>query len=122
MVIRDFTENNLDLEGVDLIDDLHFFMHNDPKFYRRVMYPLISKLRDHVKGGKSCKDTVFRKCVDHAVDTYCNQYRIPGDSKSVFTDVDRDSLARKIFNNEVSNINTGVYDGREGDSKREAGS
>ncbi len=112
MLIREFTEEP-DLDGVDLVDDLHFFMHNDPKFYRRVLYPLISKLRTHVKKGKKCKDEVFRNCVEQAIAQYCKQYNISGNPTSVFTNVDRDSLARKIFNDEMNNINSGAYDGRE---------
>lgn len=110
MLIREFTESP-ELKDVDLVDDLHFFMHNDPKFYRRALYPMIVKVRDHIKSGKKCNDTVFRKCVDSAVDSYCSKFKISGNPTSVFTDVDRDSLARKIFAQEQEHINKGTYDG-----------
>lgn len=112
MLIREFTEIP-ELEGVDLLDDLHFFMHNDPTFYRKVLYPLIAKFRDHIKGGKSCKDTIFRPCVDHAAQIYCKKFEIPHNEKSVFTDVDRDELARKIFSQELKNVEDGQYDGEQ---------
>lgn len=112
MLIREFTEAP-DLEDVDLLDDLHFFMHNDPSFYRKVFFPLISLLKKHVKTGKRCKDDIFKPCVDHAVTLYCKKFNIPGNEKSVFTDVDRDSLARKIFAQEVERIEQGDYDGRD---------
>lgn len=112
MRINEFTEVP-DLEDVDLLDDLHFFMQNDPSFYRKVFYPLLSMLKKHVKTGKRCKNTIFRPCVDHAITLYCKKFNIPGNEKSVFTDVDRDSLARKIFAQEVERIEQGDYDGRD---------
>ena len=110
MLIREFTESP-DLENVDMLDDLHFFMHNDPNFYRKKFYPMIARVRDHIKSGKRCKDTVFRPCVDVATEMYCKMFKIPGNEKSVFTDTDRDELARKIFGQEVENIKQGHYDG-----------
>lgn len=108
MLINEFTEVQ-DLETADLLDDLHFFMHNDPAFYRKKFYPMISKVRDHIKAGKQCKDTVFSSCVNDAMNVYCKKYNI-GNTKSVFTDIDRDSLARRIFGQELENINKGIYD------------
>jgi hypothetical protein len=110
MLLREFI-NQKELEDVDMLDDLHFFMHNDPKFYRKFLYPLIAKFRDHIKQGKKCKDTVFRPCVDRAVDMYCQKYDIAGNPKSVFTDVDRDELARRVFGQEKMRVDQGVYDG-----------
>lgn len=110
MLIREFTEKD-NFEDVDLLDDLDFFMNNDRQFYRRDLFPLISHLRNQIKSGKKCKDTLFRNCVDKAIDVYCKKFDITNDQKSVFTDVDRDELARKIFAKEQENINNGVYDG-----------
>ncbi len=110
MLIREFTEDPR-LKDVDLLDDLHFFMHNDPQFYRKELYPLIAQLKKHVKSGKRCEHTLFRKCVDKAVDHYCQKFKITGNPKSVFTDVDRDSVARKVFAQEQENISKGAYDG-----------
>lgn len=109
MLLREFI-NQQQLEDVDIVDDLHFFMHNDPRFYRKVMYPMISKLKNHLKSKKTCKDTVFRSCVDQAANVYCNQYHVTDSPNSVFTDVDRDELARRIFGEEQDNIKNGVYD------------
>lgn len=109
MLIREFVESP-NLKEVDLLDDLKFFMENDPQFYRRVMFPLILKIKKHVKSGGKCKDNIFRSCIDSAVHTYCQKFRIPGNEKSVFTDVDRDKLARQIFGQEIDRIHQGVYD------------
>lgn len=112
MLIREFNEAP-NLEDVDLIDDLQFFMENDPTFYRKMLYPIISKLRDIIKSGKISSDRDFRPCVDRAVDIYCKKFKISGNPKSVFTDVDRDAVARKIFNQECDRIQRGVYDKEE---------
>lgn len=109
MLLREFITSK-DLEDVDTIEDLHYFMQNDPKFYRMFFYPLISKFKDHINKGKKCKDTVFRPCVDRAVDIYCQKFGIADNPKSLFTDVDRDELARKIFDQEKTHIEKGTYD------------
>jgi hypothetical protein len=99
-----------DLDDVDLVDDLKFYMENDPQFYRRILYPIISQMKTQVKNGQRCKDNLFRDCVDKAALLYCKKFNIPDNPKSVFTDVDRDSLARQIFGQERDRINQGVYD------------
>lgn len=111
MLIREFTEqDNFDLESIDLSDDLQYFMNNDPAFYRKEYYPTLSKMMHTVKEGAQCNDDIFRPCVDKAVEIYCKKFNIPGNIKSVFTDVDRDELARKIFGQEIENIEKGAYD------------
>lgn len=112
MLIQEFTKLP-DLKDVDLLDDLHFFMQNDPSFYRRIFYPLIVQIRDAIKNGKKCKDDCFRKSVDKAAILYCKKFNIPDNPKSVFTDVDRDALARKIFGQEKERIEQGSYDREE---------
>jgi hypothetical protein len=109
MLIREFIEN-IDLKNMDLRDDLEFFMRSDPVFYRKAMYPIISKLKASIKNNKPCREDIFRSCVDRASEIYCKKFKIPNDSKSVFTDVDRDEIARKIFSKEKEYIQQGKYD------------
>lgn len=101
------------LEDVDLVDDLQFFMQNDPKFYRRILYPVLSQMRDRIKKGQGCQHSIFKPCVDTAAKLYCKKFEIPDNDKSVFTDVDRDSLARKIFQQETERVKKGVYDSKD---------
>lgn len=111
MLIREFTESpDLDLETVDLLDDLQFFMNNDPTFYRRIYFPALSAMKNAIKSGQECNENIFLPCVEKAVSIYCKKFNIPGNEKSVFTDVDRDALARKIFGQELENIEKGAYD------------
>ena len=111
MLIREFVESPLNLDEVDLKDDLKFFIHNDPAFYRRVFFPVLTKIKAKIKQGIPCDDEVFRGCVDHAAEAYCRKFKIPQDHKSVFTDIDRDEIAREIFGIERDRIEQGDYDG-----------
>lgn len=110
MLIREFTESP-NLEDVDLLNDLHFFMNNDPNFYRKVFYPALSTLKKHINSKSQCNDTLFRPCVDQAVRIYCKKFNIPGKETSLFTNVDRDSLAKKIFAQELEHIKQGNTNG-----------
>lgn len=103
---------NLNTNDVDFLSDLHFFMVNDPAFYRKVYFPCILRLKDMMhKDDQSPSEMLFRKCVNAAIEQYCKKFDIVN-SKSVFTDVDRDQLARKIFSQEKENIANGHYDHR----------
>lgn len=109
MLLREFI-NKQDLDDVDMTDDLIFFMNNDSNFYRKVFFPMVVKVRDQLKSGKRCEDTIFRPCIDHAVDSYCEKYDISENPISLFTEVDRDEIARKVFATEKENIVNGRYD------------
>ena len=109
MLIREIDEK-LNLDEIDLLDDLEFFMNNDSQFYRRTFYPVVTKIRSIIKTGKPCSDKVFRNCIDQAVPIYIKKFNIPGNEKSVFTDIDRDQLARQIFDQEMTHIKSGQYD------------
>lgn len=102
---------NVNKDDIDFLSDLHFFMINDPSFYRKVYFPCVTYLRDKMKDNDIPSEALFRKCVNTAIDHYCKKFNIPN-QKSVFTDVDRDSLARKIFSQEKENIVNGQYDSR----------
>lgn len=112
MLLREIDQHLAQLEDVDLADDLQFFMYNDSKFYRRIMYPVLSQMKRQMQSGQGCKHNMFRPCVDTATKLYCSKYKISADEKSVFTDVDRDAVARKIFQQETEQITQGVSDGR----------
>lgn len=102
---------HLTLDGVDFVDDLHHFMINDPKFYKSVLFPAISDLKNKLKSNQKCSDKHFIKCVNSAIMQYCKKFNV-GNPTSVFTKTDRDSLARKIFGDEKENILNGNYEPR----------
>jgi hypothetical protein len=112
MLLRELDEK-FNLEDSNLLDDLEFFMMNDDKFYRRVLHPELISLKDKLESGEACEDDCLRPCVDKAAMLYCKKFNIPDNPKSVFTDVDRDAVARSIFGKEQENMAKGHYDGRE---------
>lgn len=95
---------NTDLKDVDLLDDLHFFMTNDSKFYRDKLLKCIVDLKKHITADQPCDHSIFITAVDEAVEQYCKKFKIDGNQASVFTGVDRDELARKIFDQESEHI------------------
>jgi hypothetical protein len=103
MKIQDLYKQT-NFEDADLKDDLMFFMYSDDKFYRRMLFPVIHDFRQKMKSQKGCEDVFFRSCVDQACKIYCKKFDIKGNEKSVFTDVDRDEVARKIFGQEKQEI------------------
>lgn len=111
MLLRELDEK-FNLEDSNLLDDLEFFMMNDDKFFRRVLHPELLKIKDRLNSGQACDDNCLRPCVDKAATVYCRKFNIPDNEKSVFTDVDRDAVARSIFGKEQDNIAQGHYDGR----------
>lgn len=97
----------VNFEDTDLKDDLVFFMYNDDKFYRRMLHPSIVNFKNKIKNNQPCEDTYFRSCVDDACKIYCKKFDITDNEKSVFTDVDRDEVARKIFGQEKQEAERG---------------
>lgn len=102
---------NLNLNDVDFVDDLHYFMINDPLFYKNTLFPAIVDLRSKIQHNEECSDTHFIKCVNNGIKHYCKKFDL-GNPTSLFTKTDRDSLARKIFGDEKQNIIDGKYDQR----------
>ncbi len=100
-------------KDVDWVDDLKFFMHNDPRFYRKVLYPAISELKVKIKSGSKCNEMTFMSCIDKAIPAYCNRFKITQNPKKIFDEEEIKDLAVKMFHEEKSNIENGVYNGRD---------
>ena len=54
MLVRELDEK-FHLEDSNLLDDLEFFMMNDDKFYRRIMYPQLSLMKNKLEAGEACE-------------------------------------------------------------------
>ena len=109
MLLRELDEK-FNLEDSNLLDDLEYFMLNDDKFYRRILFPQILKIKHKLNAGQACDENSLRPCVDTAAKIYCKKFNIPDNEKSVFTDIDRDAVARSIFGKEQDKIAQGQYD------------
>jgi hypothetical protein len=105
-------DDSFNLQDSNLLDDLEFFMLHDDKFFRRVLYPQLLDVKHKLEAGQACEDTCLRDSVDKAATIYCKKFNIPDPERSVFTDVDRDAVARSIFGKEQDRIAQGHYDGR----------
>jgi hypothetical protein len=113
MKINDIDSQLEQFKDVDFVDDLKFFMHNDPRFYRKVLYPVISELRNKLKSGQKCNETSFMNCIERAIPVYCNKFKITQNPKVIFDPEEVKDLAVRMFHEEKQNINNGVYDGRD---------
>lgn len=111
MLLRELDEK-FNLEDSNLLDDLEYYMTHDDKFYRRILHPELLKVKHQLESGRACGDNCLRPCVDKAAVLYCKKFNIPDSAKSVFTDVDRDAIARSIFGKEQDRMAQGQYDGR----------
>jgi hypothetical protein len=109
MKLFELAQNIEEFKDVDLVDDLLFFMHNDPAFYRKVLFPRISDMKSKIKSGGQCSEKYFMPCVDKAVNSYCTKFKIEQDPKSLFSNEELSSLAEKMFHQEKENIEKGVY-------------
>lgn len=88
----------------DPLEDLAFFIRNDPEYYRKDYYPLVAKLDDYTRAGKKCKDTAFLPCVNKAVKIYVKKFNIPHEANKVFTKDAIQDLAQKMYREELDNI------------------
>ncbi len=103
-------DNQLEkFKDVDWVDDLKFFMNNDPRFYRKVLYPVISELKTKIKSGSKCSEMSFAPCIEKAIPAYCNKFKIKQNPKKIFDDEEIKDLAVKMFHEEKTNIENGVY-------------
>lgn len=113
MKINDVDKQAEQFKDVDFVDDLKFFMHNDPRFYRKVVYPVIAELKGKLKSGGKCNEMSFMPCIDKAIPVYCNKFKITQNPKVLFDPEEVQDLAVKMFHEEKHNIENGVYDGRD---------
>lgn len=110
MLLKEIADKIDELKDVNVVDDLQFFMHNDPLFYRKVLYPSISDLKHKMKSGKPCDEDHFHGCIKKGVDSYCNKFKIKKNPKDIFSDEEIKELAEKMFHQEKDRIEKGAYD------------
>jgi hypothetical protein len=113
MKINDVDKQSDKFKDIDFVDDLKFFMHNDPRFYRTVVYPVIAELKSKLKSGGKCNEMSFKPCIERAIPVYCNKFKITQNPKVLFAVEEVKDLATKMFHEEKHNIKNGVYDGRD---------
>lgn len=97
-------------EEFDLMEDLLIFMRNDPMFYRKKYYPMITQMCDCVKKStKFSKKNSILPVVKSGYSEYCKRYNIkPKNHQYTKQNVFR--LINEIYTEEMKNIKSGEYD------------
>lgn len=95
--------------GYDLMDDLMFFMNNDPDFYRKRYYPSMIKFDRYCKEHKRVSPTGFEKLVQEAYDIYKEKFPVEGLGKDLDKEI-CEKLCQQIHEQETKNCEEGMYD------------
>jgi|AntDeeMinimDraft_6_1070357.scaffolds.fasta_scaffold03036_4 hypothetical protein len=94
----------------DVVEDLFVFMKNDPMFYRRVYFPMMSKIADAMSNNKNVDfEKALRPVIEKAVEVYAKKFDLPPSTKKMFTDESRSNLINRIRDEETQNIEQGDY-------------
>tara|TARA_B100000424_G_scaffold179831_1_gene139064 strand:- start:1311 stop:1646 length:336 start_codon:yes stop_codon:yes gene_type:complete len=94
----------------DLVEDAIIYMQNDPLFYRKEYYPVVSRLADAYRDGKSIDSGKYLKqLITNGVNSYCKKYKLANMPDDIFNESDKQKILDKIFSNEIENIRNGDY-------------
>ena len=96
--------------GFDLIDDTSVWMRNDPQFYRKELFPAMSRIADLHRAGKDVnRKKYLGPVVEKGINRYCAEYDLAGSPEEVFSQADRDALLDKLFSEGMDEIKQGDY-------------
>lgn len=102
-------EKNKKELGYDLMDDLMFFMNNDPGFYRKRYYPAMLKFDQYCKEGKDVSPRGFEKLVKEAYSIYKEKFPVEGLESQIDSEM-CEKICRHIHEQELKNCEEGMYD------------
>lgn len=110
MRIEEFDKKD-DLElPFNVVEDAIVFMRNDPMFYRKQYYPTVAKMADLTRAGKPVDPKGFvMPMVTKGIEGYCEKYKLPRPSDSLFGEEDRINLMNRIYEEEMEQIHKGEY-------------
>jgi hypothetical protein len=93
----------------NLGEDLQFFIHNDPEFYRKHYFPFIIKLKEAKQNKTKFTAKAFEALVKHAYNVYTDKFS----EEELPTTID-DKVVKEVCENlyreEIKNIEEGHYD------------
>jgi hypothetical protein len=96
--------------GYDLVDDNSVWMRNDPQFYRKELFPAMTKIADMHRSGKEIdRHKCLGDLVEKGINRYCAEYDLGASPEQVFTQSNRDELIDKIFGECMDEIKEGDY-------------
>ena len=107
--INEFHDTDINVP-YNIADDLHVYMKNDPIFYRRNVFPVLSKLSDLHKANKKYDvRQSFMPLVDKAATSYCEKFKIPYPVDKIITQEDKDEIIERMCEEELPLIQKGDY-------------
>ena len=107
--VTEIKDDDTDL-GFDLVDDTSVFMRNDPHFYRKEYFPVMSRMADLFRAGKKIDHRKhMTPMVEKGINQYCAMYDLGHSPEDVFKQQDRDALIDKLFKEEMDEIKKGGY-------------
>ena len=111
MIIDDLLDNNKPKKelGYDLMDDLIFFMNNDPAFYRKKYFPSMLKFNQYCGEGKNVAPRGFEPLVKYAYECYQNKFPVEGLEPELDKEL-CEKICNEIHKRETKNCEDGVYD------------
>ena len=111
MKINEFFNQQIDDKlPFDVIDDMCVFMRNDPMFYRKSLFPAVSKMADLHRAGKPVdKHNCLGDVVERALEAYCKKFQVADIPDETFTDNDREQIIDRIYGEEMDQIKKGDY-------------
>ena len=96
--------------GFDLVDDTSVWMRNDPQFYRKEMFPVMTNIADMHRSGKEIdRHKCLGDLVEKGINRYCLEYDLGASPDDVFTQEDRNTLVDKIFGECMDDVKNGDY-------------
>ena len=108
--VTNIEEKNNDELGFDLVDDTSVWMRNDPQFYRKEYFPVISRIADMHRAGKKVDHRKHMgPMIEKGINQYCSNYDLGRSPEDVFSQQDRDALIDKLFGEEMEEIKKGNY-------------
>lgn len=94
----------------DPVDDLLAFMQNNLLFYRKVYYPTMIKISNHLRRKKKISlHKEIKHLVDKAIVGYFKTYKLNVDPEDLFTDEHCESVISQIIELELPLIKKGEY-------------
>lgn len=112
MYITELFDQNPDKKetlGFDLMDDLVFFMNNDPEFYRKRYYPTMLKFNKYCQEGKKINPRAFENLVKEAYGIYKTKFPVEGLEKDLSEEM-CENICKSIHEQECNNVENKFYE------------
>jgi hypothetical protein len=90
-------------DDFDLIEDLLFFINNDPDFYRAEYFPVATSFVGTIKSDNTAKPSHFKNVIEKAYQSYKDKFQLDSLPK-VLTPDQVEELCAKLHSQEVNHF------------------